>query len=92
MHSALNKTLAALPDDTKVYVSAPLPTYWCAIERRIVHVLTQQFQPGHEYTKSNVRFALSILQSEPVRRLQKFAEENKETQGRFTIGDEKVSK
>ncbi|CAI4210228.1 unnamed protein product [Parascedosporium putredinis] len=34
MHVALNKTLAALPDDTLVY-------------------------PGHEYTKSNVKFALS---------------------------------
>ena len=50
-----------------------------------------QFQPGHEYTKSNVRFAISILQSEPIQRLQKFADENKETQGKFTIGDEKVS-
>ncbi len=50
-----------------------------------------QFQPGHEYTKSNVRFAISILQSEPIQRLQKFADENKETQGKFTIGDEKVN-
>lgn len=31
MHTALNKTLAALPDDTKVYVGLP---------GRIVHVIT----------------------------------------------------
>jgi hydroxyacylglutathione hydrolase len=31
------------------------------------------------------------LQSEPVKKLQAFAEKNKETQGKFTIGDEKVS-
>lgn len=48
-------------------------------------------QPGHEYTKSNVKFAISVLQSEPVKKLQSFAENNKETQGKFTIGDEKVS-
>jgi len=64
MHTALNKTLASLPDDTKVY-------------------------PGHEYTKSNVKFAASVLPNAAVKNLQKFAENNKETQGRFTIGDEK---
>ncbi|KAK6584993.1 hypothetical protein PZA11_003217 [Diplocarpon coronariae] len=64
MNTALNKTLAAVPDDTKVY-------------------------PGHEYTKANVKFAISVLQSEPVKLLHEFAENNKETQGRFTIGDEK---
>ncbi|KAG9235876.1 beta-lactamase-like protein [Amylocarpus encephaloides] len=64
MHIALNKTLAAVPDDTKVY-------------------------PGHEYTKANVKFAMSVLQSEPVKKLHEFAENNKETQGKFTIGDEK---
>ncbi|RFU31257.1 hypothetical protein B7463_g5053, partial [Scytalidium lignicola] len=64
MNTALNKTLASLPDDTKVY-------------------------PGHEYTKSNVKFALSVLPSEAVKKLQAFAENNKETQGKFTIGDEK---
>ncbi|KAH8790271.1 hydroxyacylglutathione hydrolase [Hyaloscypha finlandica] len=64
MHTALNKTLAAVPDDTKVY-------------------------PGHEYTKTNVKFGISVLQSEPVKKLQAFAEKNKETQGKFTIGDEK---
>lgn len=65
MHAALNKTLAELPDDTKVF-------------------------PGHEYTKSNVRFAASVLQNDALRKLQDFAEANRETQGKFTIGDEKV--
>lgn len=64
MHTALNKTLAALPDDTKVF-------------------------PGHEYTKANVKFAASVLQTEPIKKLQAFAENNKETQGKFTIADEK---
>ncbi|RQM07672.1 hypothetical protein DH86_00001701 [Scytalidium sp. 3C] len=64
MNTALNKTLASLPDDTKVY-------------------------PGHEYTKSNVKFALSVLPSDAVKKLQAFAENNKQTQGKFTIGDEK---
>ncbi|KAI8175723.1 hypothetical protein K4K51_007203 [Colletotrichum sp. SAR 10_75] len=64
MHKALNKTLAALPDDTVVF-------------------------PGHEYTKSNVKFAASVLQNEAILKLQKFAENNEETQGKFTIGDEK---
>ncbi|KAI5240211.1 Metallo-hydrolase/oxidoreductase [Aureobasidium subglaciale] len=65
MHKALNETLAALPDDTKVY-------------------------PGHEYTKANVKFGIKVLQSEPVKKLEAFANANKQTQGKFTIGDEKV--
>lgn len=64
MHAALNKTLASLPDDTKVF-------------------------PGHEYTKSNVKFLISVDQGDAVKKLQNFAENNKETQGKFTIGDEK---
>lgn len=64
MHKALNKTLASLPDDTKVY-------------------------PGHEYTKANVKFGVSVLQNEAIKKLQSYAENNKETQGKFTIGDEK---
>ena len=48
-------------------------------------------KPGHEYTKAHVKFGISVLQSEPVKKLQAFAEKNKETQGKFTIGDEKVS-
>ena len=46
--------------------------------------------PGHEYTKANVKFALSVLQSEPVKKLDAFAKANTETQGKFTIADEKV--
>lgn len=64
MNTALNETLAALPDDTSVF-------------------------PGHEYTKSNVKFALSVLQNEALKRLQEAAESQRETQGKFTIGDEK---
>ena len=37
-----------------------------------------------------MKFAASVLQSEPVKKLQAFAEDHKETQGKFTIGDEKV--
>ena len=65
MNTALNETLAALPDDTKVF-------------------------PGHEYTKQNVKFLVSVSQTEPIKKLQAFAENNKETQGKFTIGDEKL--
>lgn len=65
MHQALNKTLASLPDDTKVF-------------------------PGHEYTKANVKFLAAIApQDQAVQRLQKLVEDNKETQGLSTIGDEK---
>ncbi|KAK0822563.1 Cytoplasmic glyoxalase II [Friedmanniomyces endolithicus] len=64
MDTALNKTLGALPDDTKVY-------------------------PGHEYTKANVKFAVAVSQSEPIKKLEAFASSNKQTQGKFTIGDEK---
>ncbi|KAL3460358.1 beta-lactamase-like protein [Aspergillus heterothallicus] len=46
--------------------------------------------PGHEYTKSNVKFCLSVSQTEPIKKLEAFAESNKETQGKFTIGDEKL--
>ncbi|PYH43828.1 Las1-domain-containing protein [Aspergillus saccharolyticus JOP 1030-1] len=65
MHKALNETLAALPDDTRVY-------------------------PGHEYTKGNVKFCLAVSESEPIKKLAAFAEANQETQGKFTIGDEKL--
>ncbi|KAI4163440.1 MAG: hypothetical protein LQ342_002947 [Letrouitia transgressa] len=46
--------------------------------------------PGHEYTKQNVKFLTTVLQNEAVLKLQSFADKNKETQGKFTIGDEKV--
>lgn len=64
MHKALNETLAALPDDTKVY-------------------------PGHEYTKGNVKFAKKVVEDDAVRKLDEYSQQNKETQGKFTIGDEK---
>lgn len=64
MHKALNETLAALPDDTKVF-------------------------PGHEYTKGNVAFSKKVLQNEAISKLDTFSQENKQTQGKFTIGDEK---
>ncbi|KPM36985.1 hypothetical protein AK830_g9578 [Neonectria ditissima] len=65
MHEALNKRLAALPDDTIVY-------------------------PGHEYTKSNVKFGISVSQSDSVQKLHSYADNNKVTTGKFTIGDEKL--
>ncbi|PGH05159.1 hydroxyacylglutathione hydrolase [Polytolypa hystricis UAMH7299] len=46
--------------------------------------------PGHEYTKANAKFGVTVSKSEPVQRLLDFAEKNKETQGKFTIGDEKL--
>lgn len=46
--------------------------------------------PGHEYTKSNVKFLIKVAPSDAaVQRLQKLAEDNKETQGLSTIGEEK---
>ncbi|KAG2416381.1 hypothetical protein HFD88_007596 [Aspergillus terreus] len=46
--------------------------------------------PGHEYTKGNVKFCLAVSQSEPIKKLAAFAEQNQQTQGKFTIGDEKL--
>ncbi|KMP08888.1 glyoxalase-II [Coccidioides immitis RMSCC 2394] len=46
--------------------------------------------PGHEYTKSNVKFCLSVSQSEPIKKLQAYCENNSRTEGKFTIGDEKL--
>lgn len=46
--------------------------------------------PGHEYTKGNVRFAKKVLDNEAIRKLDEYSQANKETQGKFTIGDEKV--
>ncbi|KAI6245821.1 putative hydroxyacylglutathione hydrolase [Erysiphe necator] len=45
--------------------------------------------PGHEYTKSNANFAISVLKDKFTTNLWKFAQENEETQGKFTIADEK---
>jgi len=46
--------------------------------------------PGHEYTKQNVKFCLSVSQSEPIKKLETFANHHSQTQGKFTIGDEKL--
>lgn len=63
MNVALNKILAKLPKDTKVY-------------------------PGHEYTKSNVKFSSKILQNDAIVKLKLFCEKNEYTTGKSTIGDE----
>ncbi|KAF4497056.1 hydroxyacylglutathione hydrolase [Fusarium agapanthi] len=46
--------------------------------------------PGHEYTRSNAKFAISVSQSEPVQQLLGFSEANPVTVGKYTIGHEKV--
>ncbi|RCI08634.1 hypothetical protein L249_4878 [Ophiocordyceps polyrhachis-furcata BCC 54312] len=45
--------------------------------------------PGHEYTASNAKFAMSVQPSEAVEKLQRFAADGTVTTGKFTIGDEK---
>ncbi|KAL5120012.1 Cytoplasmic glyoxalase II [Pleosporales sp. CAS-2024a] len=45
--------------------------------------------PGHEYTKGNVKFAKTVLNNDAIKRLDEYSQANKETQGKFTIGDEK---
>ncbi|GAB7345572.1 hypothetical protein MBLNU457_3878t2 [Dothideomycetes sp. NU457] len=45
--------------------------------------------PGHEYTKANVKFGITVTQNEAIKKLEDFANNNKQTQGKFTIGDEK---
>lgn len=47
-------------------------------------------KPGHEYTKGNAKFGIKVMQTEPIKKLESFANSNKQTQGKFTIGDEKV--
>lgn len=81
MDKALNQTLSSLPDDTKVYVSY----MYC-----VSSPLNWYVQPGHEYTKGNVKFGIQVMQSEPIKKLESFANANKQTQGKFTMGDEKV--
>ncbi|KAG4306446.1 hypothetical protein PORY_000434 [Pneumocystis oryctolagi] len=46
--------------------------------------------PGHEYTRSNIRFAKSIFNSDKLCEVSKFADNNKITCGEFTIDDEKA--
>ncbi len=44
--------------------------------------------PGHEYTKSNVKFAVKLLSNNAIQQLEKFVNENEITTGQFSIGDE----
>lgn len=44
--------------------------------------------PGHEYTKSNVKFLRAVLDNDAIRHLESFAAANEFTAGKFTIGDE----
>ncbi|KAH1555779.1 hypothetical protein KXX57_002687 [Aspergillus fumigatus] len=46
--------------------------------------------PGHEYTRSNVKFCLTVSQSEPIKKLEAYANQHQQTQGKSTIGDEKL--
>ncbi|CCJ28538.1 unnamed protein product [Pneumocystis jirovecii] len=46
--------------------------------------------PGHEYTKSNIRFAKSIFNSDKLSKVSEFVDNNKITCGKFTIDDEKT--
>jgi hydroxyacylglutathione hydrolase len=91
MHEALNKTLASLPDDTKVYVSIRPERPRLGIPPPKHKLMSTMNQPGHEYTKSNVKFAMSVLQNDAIKRLSAFMQQNKESRGKFTIGDEKAS-
>ena len=36
-----------------------------------------------------MKFGIKVQQSEPIKKLESFASANKQTQGKFTIGDEK---
>ena len=36
-----------------------------------------------------MKFGIKVMQSEPIKKLEAFANANKQTQGKFTIGDEK---
>lgn len=84
----MNETLASLPDDTKVYVSSHPPHVVHTESPTVTNALS--FQPGHEYTKGNVQFGITVLQSEAMKKLHDFAEKNRQTQGKSTIGDEKT--
>ncbi|KAF5663842.1 hydroxyacylglutathione hydrolase [Fusarium circinatum] len=48
--------------------------------------------PGHEYTRSNAKFAISVSRSEPVQQLLGFSEASRVTVGKYTIGHEKVAR
>ena len=81
MDTALNKTLGSLPDDAKVYVRT---------SNLIMTYFANSIQPGHEYTRGNVKFAIQVSQAEPIKKLQSLVDSNKQTPGKSTLGDEKV--
>lgn len=84
MDTALNKTLGSLPDDAKVYVGYKSVA--------AISVVANSVQPGHEYTRGNVKFAIQVSQAEPIKKLQSLVDSNKQTPGKSTLGDEKVCK
>lgn len=46
--------------------------------------------PGHEYTRSNLKFSATVLDNAAIRRLAAFCDTHEHTTGEFTIGDEKA--
>lgn len=44
--------------------------------------------PGHEYTKSNVKFSKAVLNNDAMDKLVDFVSKNEYTTGKFTIADE----
>ncbi|PFH55373.1 hypothetical protein XA68_18471 [Ophiocordyceps unilateralis] len=61
-----------------------------ALNKRLAHLPDDTVvYPGHEYTASNVKFAMSVLPSAAVDKLRQFAADNTITTGKFTIADEK---
>lgn len=44
--------------------------------------------PGHEYTKSNVKFSQTVLSNEAIKELAEYCKSHEHTTGKFTIGDE----
>lgn len=50
--------------------------------------LDTKVYPGHEYTKSNLKFSMKVLQNPAILALNKYTNENENTTGIFTIGDE----
>ncbi|KAG7195770.1 Cytoplasmic glyoxalase II [Scheffersomyces spartinae] len=49
---------------------------------------TTKVYPGHEYTRSNVKFSKSVLNNQALDQLEKYANSHEFTTGIFTIGDE----
>ncbi|WBW72136.1 glyoxalase II [Schizosaccharomyces osmophilus] len=45
--------------------------------------------PGHEYTKSNAKFASSVLSNPELTKLVDYCSKNESTTGKFTLGEEK---